>query len=135
MGDVTNQYSLSLTDPEAFGYPIALGFDIFDEAHHYSGGANYDEQTSGLQLRAGKVLSPYVTARTALRYSTVHATNAQVAKMLEAIETCETHADDLAAFREADVAFHRALAEIPGNPIFTALHDTFVEKLMKNRRI
>ena len=70
-----------------------------------------------------------------LRYSTVHATNAQIAKMFEAIDACEAGVDDISAFREADVAFHRALAEIPGNPIFVALHDTFVDKLMKNRAV
>lgn len=70
-----------------------------------------------------------------LRYSTIHATNAQIAKMLEAIEACEAGIGDIAAFRKADVAFHRTLAEIPGNPIFVALHDTFVDKLMTNRAV
>lgn len=70
-----------------------------------------------------------------LRYSVVHATNAQIAKMLEAIEECEANLHDIEAFREGDVRFHRALAEVPGNPIFTALHDTFVEKLMRNRAV
>lgn len=70
-----------------------------------------------------------------LRYTTVHATNAQIAKMVEAIKACEAGADDITAFRKADVAFHRALAEVPGNPIFVALHDTFVEKLMMNRAV
>ncbi len=70
-----------------------------------------------------------------LRYSVVHATNAQIAKMLEAIEECEANLHDIEAFRESDVRFHRALAEVPGNPIFTALHDTFVEKLMRNRAV
>ena len=31
--------------------------------------------------------------------------------------------------------FHRILAEVPGNPIFVALHEAFVEKLMKRRRL
>lgn len=70
-----------------------------------------------------------------LRYTTVHATNAQIARMVEAINACETGLDDVEAFRKADVAFHRVLAEIPGNPIFVALHDTFVEKLMMNRAV
>lgn len=70
-----------------------------------------------------------------LRYTTVHATNAQIAKMLEAIEACEANLDNVEAFRDADVQFHRVLAEVPGNPIFVALHDTFVEKLMKNRAV
>lgn len=70
-----------------------------------------------------------------LRYAAAHATNAQIAVMLEAIEACEAGIDEVAAFREADARFHRGLAEIPGNPIFIALHDTFVEKLMMNRAV
>jgi DNA-binding FadR family transcriptional regulator len=68
-----------------------------------------------------------------LRYSVVHATNAQIAKMVSAIEECEKSCDNIEAFRNADVNFHRALAEVPGNPIFVALHETFVERLLKNR--
>ncbi len=68
-----------------------------------------------------------------IRYATEHATNAQVGKLVEAIGGCESALADLGAFRDADVQFHRVLAEIPGNPIFVALHDTFVERLMKNR--
>ncbi len=68
-----------------------------------------------------------------LRYACEHASNAQVGKMVEAIEACEKARGNVEAFREADVQFHRALAEVPGNPIFTALHDTFVGSLMKNR--
>lgn len=70
-----------------------------------------------------------------LRYAVVHAANAQIAKMLEALKHCETHVEDYEKFREGDVQFHRALAEVPGNPIFVALHDTFVEKLMRNRPV
>ena len=70
-----------------------------------------------------------------LRYSVVHATNAQIAKMVSAIEECEKSYEDIEAFRNADVKFHRALAEVPGNPIFVALHETFVERLMQNRPV
>lgn len=70
-----------------------------------------------------------------LRYAVVHATNAQIAKMAEAIKECEANFGNVAGFRSADVKFHRALAEIPGNPIFIALHDTFVGKLMLNRDV
>lgn len=68
-----------------------------------------------------------------IRYACQHATNAQVGKLVEAIDACERASGDVARFRDADVRFHRVLAEIPGNPIFTALHDTFVEQLMRNR--
>lgn len=70
-----------------------------------------------------------------LRYATEHATNAQIGKLIEAIDDCEQNLGNVDGFRDADVRFHRALSEIPGNPIFTALHDTFVEHLMKNRAL
>jgi len=70
-----------------------------------------------------------------VRYACEHATNAQVGKLVEAIDTCERSIGEIEAFRDADVHFHRILAEIPGNPIFVALHDTFVERLMKNRAL
>lgn len=70
-----------------------------------------------------------------LRYACAHATNAQVGRMVEAVEVCARSLDDVAAFRDADVAFHRTIAEVPGNPIFIALHDSFVDRLMKNRPV
>jgi len=70
-----------------------------------------------------------------VRYACEHATNAQIGKLVEAIDACRRGVADVEAFREADVQFHRVLAEIPGNPIFVALHDTFVERLMKNRAL
>lgn len=70
-----------------------------------------------------------------LRYCAAHATNAQIAKILEAIEACEANLDNVDGFRNADVQFHRVLAAVPGNPIFTSLHDTFVERLMRNRAV
>ncbi len=68
-----------------------------------------------------------------VRYAVKHATNAQIARMVSAVEDCEANLGDIEGFRVADVKFHRALAEVPGNPIFVALHETFVERLMKNR--
>jgi DNA-binding FadR family transcriptional regulator len=70
-----------------------------------------------------------------VRYAVEHATNAQIAKMVSAVEECDANLDDLAEFRHADVRFHRALAAVPGNPIFVALHETFVERLMKGQPI
>lgn len=70
-----------------------------------------------------------------LRYAVVHATNAQIAKMIAAIEDCDATIDDHEGFRNADVQFHRVLAEVPGNPIFVALHEAFVERMMKSRPV
>lgn len=68
-----------------------------------------------------------------VRHAVSHANNAHIARMLEATEECEASLSDITAFRNADVRFHRVLAEIPGNPIFVALHEAFVERLMKGR--
>ncbi len=70
-----------------------------------------------------------------IRYATEHATNAHVGELVEAIDTCERSIGEVEAFRDSDVQFHRILSKIPGNPIFIALHDTFVERLMKNRAL
>ncbi|WP_421723435.1 FCD domain-containing protein [Bauldia sp.] len=70
-----------------------------------------------------------------VRHAVHHATNAHVARMIEAIEECDVSISDSDAFRNADVRFHRVLAEIPGNPIFVALHEAFVERLMKERTL
>ncbi|HOD50993.1 MAG TPA: outer membrane protein assembly factor BamA [Candidatus Hydrogenedentes bacterium] len=71
VGELRNQYYLAFTDPEIFGYPLAFGFDVFDESREYESGYNYEETNQGAQLRLAKQLSPYVTARTALRYSDI----------------------------------------------------------------
>jgi outer membrane protein insertion porin family len=75
IGDIRDEYSISFTEPELFGYPIAFGFDVFDESYRVTQGANYREQQQGVQLRFGKSLSPYVTARTSIRYTDTDLTN------------------------------------------------------------
>ncbi|MFT4726615.1 MAG: DNA-binding FadR family transcriptional regulator [Granulosicoccus sp.] len=70
-----------------------------------------------------------------LRHAVVHASNAHFARLLAAIDDCEKNIDDAEGFRNSDVAFHRVLTEIPGNPIFIGLHEAFVEKLMNSRPV
>lgn len=70
-----------------------------------------------------------------LRHAIEHATNAHLARLLSITEECDKNLHDAELFRDADVRFHRILAEIPGNPIFVALHDAFVEQLMKSRPV
>lgn len=69
-----------------------------------------------------------------MSYAAQHATSADIAKMVDAIEKCDASIDDVDAFREADVYFHQILAEIPGNPIFMAMHEAFVARLMRSRK-
>lgn len=68
-----------------------------------------------------------------VRHAAQAASAAQIGKMVAAIEKGDRAINDLPAFRLADVEFHRALAEVPGNPIFVALHDAFVGGLMMSR--
>lgn len=67
-GTRRDEYSLSFTDPEAFGYPVMAGFDVFNESYEYKGGTNYTEESTGGQLRFGKILSPFVQTKWSLRY-------------------------------------------------------------------
>jgi len=72
LGQRRTEYNVSFTDPEFLGYPILFGVDFFDESYEYGGGSDYTQDTQGAQLRLGKVLSPYVTARTALSYRSIN---------------------------------------------------------------
>lgn len=77
LGQRRTEYSLAFTDPEFLGRPLAFGFDIFDESYEYSGGTDYTEDTQGVQIRLGKILSPHLTARTALRYRNLDITDSE----------------------------------------------------------
>ncbi|MBM3288615.1 MAG: outer membrane protein assembly factor BamA [Candidatus Hydrogenedentes bacterium] len=73
LGQRRDEYSLSFSDPEIFGYPLLFGFDIFDESYDYEGGGtDYSQETQGARIRFGKVLSPYVTARASLGFQSVN---------------------------------------------------------------
>lgn len=64
LGEQDDEFSISFTDPEIGGYPLAFGIDLYNERHRYTGGTDFTEEVSGAQIRFGKILSPYVTART-----------------------------------------------------------------------
>lgn len=68
LGETSSRYSISFTDPEIFGQPLAFGFDIFDESYKYRQQSDYTEDTRGGQIRFGKMLSPFLTVRTSFRY-------------------------------------------------------------------
>ena len=72
LGQRRDEYSLSFSDPEIFGYPLLFGFEIYDESSQYKGGTDYTEESQGARVRFGKVLSPYVTARASLGYNNVN---------------------------------------------------------------
>ncbi len=68
IGERRTEYNVGFTDPEIFGYPLAGGFDVFQQSVRYRGGIDFREDMRGAQVRIGKVLSPHVTTRGSLRY-------------------------------------------------------------------
>jgi DNA-binding FadR family transcriptional regulator len=68
-------------------------------------------------------------ARDAARHAGVD----DVARLEAALDRNRQAIDDPAGFVETDIAFHYVLAEIPKNPIFTALHAALAEWLKEQR--
>jgi GntR family transcriptional regulator, sialic acid-inducible nan operon repressor len=67
------------------------------------------------------------------RHAAEIATAAQVKDLETALRVNEAAIPKARLFAETDVAFHRVLTEIPGNPIFTAAHQALVEWLISQR--
>jgi GntR family transcriptional repressor for pyruvate dehydrogenase complex len=68
-----------------------------------------------------------------VRQAAEAATEAQIGDLRAALEANEAARGDLARFERTDVAFHYVLAEISGNPIFTAMHQAMVGWLTEQR--
>lgn len=71
LGDTRTLYNLSFTDPEIGGLPFSFGVDLFNESFRSRGGSDYRQDTTGAQVRFGKVLSEYVVVRAAFAYRNV----------------------------------------------------------------
>ncbi|MFO1057145.1 MAG: transcriptional regulator NanR [Dongiaceae bacterium] len=69
------------------------------------------------------------------RIAAQRATEADLARLRAALEANRESIGDHARFMRTDVAFHYAIAEIPGNPIFTSLYNAVVEWLTEQRGI
>ncbi len=54
-------------------------------------------------------------------------------KLTQALKINSQSLDDNALFIRSDVEFHRVLAEIPGNPIFMAIHVALLDWLIAAR--
>jgi DNA-binding FadR family transcriptional regulator len=63
------------------------------------------------------------------------ATSSDFDKLTAALEANRLSIGDRAAFERSDVAFHYAIAEVPRNPLFLALHDAIVEWLIDQRHL
>ncbi|WP_054179038.1 transcriptional regulator NanR [Trabulsiella odontotermitis] len=68
-----------------------------------------------------------------VRYAAENATPAQIDQLAKALELNNQSLDDNVLFIRSDVDFHRVLAEIPGNPIFMAIHVALLDWLIAAR--
>jgi len=68
-----------------------------------------------------------------VRYAAEYATDEQVESLSKALEINSQSLSDNALFIRSDVDFHRVLAEIPGNPIFMAIHVALLDWLIAAR--
>ena len=68
-----------------------------------------------------------------VRYAAEHATDEQIDRLAKALEINSQSLDDNTLFIRSDVDFHRVLAEIPGNPIFMAIHVALLDWLIAAR--
>ena len=62
-------------------------------------------------------------------------TEGDLATMRDALEANRRAIGDHPAFIRTDVAFHHAIARVPGNPIFTSLYEAVIEWLREQRLI
>jgi GntR family transcriptional repressor for pyruvate dehydrogenase complex len=69
------------------------------------------------------------------RFAAENATVEDIAKLAAALEANRQAVGDVKKFGETDVAFHYAIAVIPRNPIYTALHAAIIEWLMEQRQV
>lgn len=62
IGNLSNGFDLSFTEPWLFDYPVSFGFDLYRRTHDRDSdtGYGYDETVTGGDLRLGKELSEYL---------------------------------------------------------------------------
>jgi len=62
IGNLSNGFDLSFTEPWMFDYPVSFGFDLYRRTHtrDTDSGYAYDEAVTGGDLRLGKELSEYL---------------------------------------------------------------------------
>lgn len=68
----------------------------------------------------------------AVRGAAERASNIQLTKMQAALEA-NLHAIGTTTFPETDIAFHRSIVDVIGNPIILKLHDLFVSSMLAHR--
>jgi outer membrane protein insertion porin family len=73
LGTVSENLSLSFTEPWLFDYPISFGFDIYRMSHERESdvGWGYDEKRTGADIRLGREISEYVKGDIAYRFERI----------------------------------------------------------------
>jgi len=89
-------------------------------------GAN--DRSHGL-VEVRELIEPEIAALAAKR-----GTKMQIASARAAVAAMDTALDDAERFIEADLDFHRALAQATQNPVFPILIDTIVDPLREQRK-
>lgn len=67
-----------------------------------------------------------------VRHAARHATPKDIAELREALDANRAVINDPEAFYRTDVAFHRVLYKIPGNPILPTIHKLYVDWLYQH---
>jgi outer membrane protein insertion porin family len=77
IGNLSNGFDLSFTEPWLFDYPVSFGFDLYRRTHTQDteSGYGYDETVTGGDLRLGKELSEYLRADVTYRLDQIEISN------------------------------------------------------------
>jgi len=77
IGNLSNGFDLSFTEPWMFDYPVSFGFDLYRRTHtrDTDSGYGYDETVNGGDLRLGKELSEYLRGDLTYRLDQIKISN------------------------------------------------------------
>ena len=77
IGNLSNGFDLSFTEPWMFDYPVSFGFDLYRRTHtrDTDSGYGYDEAVTGGDLRLGKELTEYLRADLMYRLDQIKISN------------------------------------------------------------
>ena len=77
IGNLSNGFDLSFTEPWMFDYPVSFGFDLYRRTHSQDSetGYAYDEAVTGGDLRLGKELSEYLRGNIIYRLDQIDISN------------------------------------------------------------
>ena len=69
VGALRGDYILSFTEPYFMGYPVSVGFDLYDSFRYWSA---YTQRNTGGDIRIGKRVTDYVKLNTTYKYEVVN---------------------------------------------------------------